>query len=108
MDNWKAQLLGQTRITDEEEFKIFKKEMLTRSFELEKSVSRCVCTQCKNIFEIDDEVLSGLLNTMSLMGNSPEISITKKTDFRKYYFQISYCYHCEPVIDFRIEIKLIS
>ncbi len=108
MNNWKAQLLGQTRIAEESEKEITKLIELTKPFTLEKNVSRCVCTQCQNIFEIDDEVLSGLLNTMSLMGNSPEISITKKMDFRKYYFNVSSCFLCKRSADLKVEIKLIN
>lgn len=83
-------------------------EELRKPFADPKSICRCVCEKCRNIFEIDEEICSGFLNTMKLMGNSPEIILNKSADFNKWFFEINYCQLCGREKEVRVTIKYLT
>lgn len=58
------------------------------------AVSRSFCLQCQNLGEINLEYAHGLLQTMKILGNHPEIPLATPQDFRGYYFTTSYCESC--------------
>jgi len=59
------------------------------------------------VAEINEEFVTGLLNTMSLLGTRPETNIRKRTDFQKWYFEVSYCDLCGPG-ELSVEFKMIK
>ncbi|MFA5131679.1 MAG: hypothetical protein WC467_04710 [Patescibacteria group bacterium] len=107
MKNWKASLIGRTT-NNWPEGEQFKNIELHKPLSLTDSISRCVCAKCQNIFEINEEIVLGLLNTMKILGNSPEINVTKTTDFKDWYFETNYCSLCTPEKDVFIKIKKLA
>lgn len=104
--NWKEALIGRTTNNGPEEQ--FKDIELHRPLSLADSISRSVCTKCGNIFEINEEIVLGLLNTMKILGNSPEINVTKTTDFKGWYFETNYCNLCVAEKEVFIRVKKIT
>jgi hypothetical protein len=96
MTKWKNELIGQIEKIGDEEFEKFKKETLNKPLEWKEGVCRCVCLQCQSIEEINSEFVTGLLNTMQLLGKYPETNLQKISDFQKYYFEVGYCDLCRP------------
>jgi hypothetical protein len=96
MKNWKADLVGQTRKNTPEEFELIKNRELNKPLTWEAGVCRCVCLKCQDISEINKEFALGLLETMKIMGNFPEIPLVNLSDLKKWYFEISYCDLCSP------------
>lgn len=103
MKNWKEDLVD--RINYDQS--IIQSELdkpLTNS----ASVCRCLCRQCNNIFEVNEEMATGFLNTMKLLASSPEINLQKKTDFNKWYFEVNYCNLCQREKDVSIKIQQLA
>jgi len=105
--NWKNRLIGQIEKMEMSEFEKFKTEVLNKPLEWEEGVCRCVCLQCRNIEEINYEFVSGLLNTMHLLGNFPETPLEKLSDFKQWYFEVGYCDLCRPG-NLSVDLKVIK
>jgi len=101
--NWKEDLVG--RINYDES--LIQNE-LSKALVGPTSVCRCLCRQCNNIFEVNEEMATGFLNTMKLLASSPEIILQKKTDFNKWYFEVNYCHLCQREKDVSIKIQQLT
>lgn len=81
------------------------KKILQKPLEWEDAVCRCFCNQCQTLGEINISYAHGLIQTMTLLCNQPEIELQSKNDFKGYYFEISCCEICKKK-ESEISIKL--
>jgi len=105
--SWKKRMIGGVDKMPPDEFERFKLETLNKPLEWGEGICRCVCTKCQNVAEINEEFVTGLLNTMALLGTRPETNIRRLTDFQKWYFEVGYCDLCGPG-ELSVEFKMIK
>jgi len=104
MEELKKALIGETVKANEAKFKSILAEELKKPLTLDGSYCRCVCRKCQNIFEINEEISLGLIETMGILGSLPEIPANRMNDLG-LYFEIGYCNLCEPEKEVHVAVK---
>lgn len=91
MKSWKEHLIGTVKLPIKNGVFAIDKNELKKPLEWERAVCRCLCKKCGQVAEIDLKYAKGLLKTMKLLENLPNVPLEKKEHFQNYYFEIGYC-----------------
>lgn len=105
--NWKEHLIGEVKFPIADGLIQIDKKQLIKPLEWPKAVCRCVCKKCGQVAEIDLTYVKGLLKTMAILGNLPNILLEEKEHFQNYYFEIGYCEYCGRE-ELSVELKEIK
>lgn len=104
MSDFKKSLVGAVSMPGHAEFEDIKKIETSKPLSSSESICSCVCTQCQNIFEVNEEFVIGLYRTMDILGSAPEISVQNLKNSKKY-FEVNYCNLCKKQDEVKIQLK---